>query len=315
MQTDVQRILAATDFSPHASLALMRAARLAHSAGAELDIVHVARDEALLPAAYASAGDAADEGALDRLYKAAADVRARFDVPVHVHLAYGKPHVEIAAHAASSRAGLVVLGARGERAVRDIFIGSTARRMQRGLRAPMLIVRHASLRHYTRVLVATDFSAASAVAARAAERLFPDAALHYLHVCSALFESRLETAGVTREGILGYRNQVILDAGRALDRFIRQHGLQARRASALVRHGYPPAGIKDAAAELGASVVVLGSRGKSRFEAGFLGSVSEHFVSGTSHDVLLVKPNDVHLGWPTRDRLASRDARAIALQP
>jgi nucleotide-binding universal stress UspA family protein len=76
--------------------------------------------------------------------------------------------------------------------------------------------------------------------------------------------------------------------------------VQARTASATVRHGYPPACLASTAAEIGASLVALGTKGKSRLEAGLLGSVSEQFVTATSHDVLLAKPDRVDVARPQR---------------
>jgi nucleotide-binding universal stress UspA family protein len=159
-------------------------------------------------------------------------------------------------------------------------------------------------------LVAIDFSPASAEAAYAAARLFPDAALHFLHVRNARFETRLSMAGVSGDAIRAYRNKALLEASRALDHFIRSNGLQSRRASSLVKQGYAPVCIKETATELGASVVAFGAKGKSRLEASVLGSVSEEFASGTGHDVLLVRA----IRRPSRhqrpDRLRQRDTEA-----
>ena len=296
MRIGLRRILVGTDFSRSAGQVLSRAGRLARLSGAELEVMHVATGERLGADAELLAGRGASSGAATAMAKlrlAALQIGERFAVPVHLHLAYGKPHVEIAARAVAINADLLVLGARGERALRDMLLGSTIQRMQRRLQTPLLIVRDGSLANYRRVLVAIDFSPASAEAAGAAARLFPGAALHFLHVCNVLFEGRLARAGVAEESIRSYRNQVLLDASRELDRFLREQGLQPRRSSASVRHGYPPACIKEAAADVGASLIALGTKGKSRFEAELLGSVSEQFVNATTHDVLLVKPAGV----------------------
>jgi len=215
-------------------------------------------------------------------------VQATFRVPVAAHLALGVPHARIAARADATGARLVVVGSQGQRSVRDMFIGSTAYELRRMLRVPLLIARNRSTRMYERVLVAIDFSGASAAAAHAAANLFPDAALHFLHVCSPLFESRLAMADSNVDASRIYRNQALLVAGRELDCFIRKNGLQRRRASSLVKHGYPPACIKQAAAELGASVVAFGTKSKSRL-ATLIASVGAEFLGGSGQDVLLAK--------------------------
>jgi nucleotide-binding universal stress UspA family protein len=188
-----------------------------------------------------------------------------------------------------------------------MFVGATAQRLRRMLRAPLLIARNRSARRYERALIAVDFNAASAQAAHAAASLFPDAALHFVHVRNALFEGRLSLAGVSAEAIRAYRNQALLEASRELDNFIRSNGLQSRRASSVVKLGYVPASVRETAAELGASVVAFGANGKSRLEANLLGSVSEEFSSGTGHDVLLARAMRTSSATERPDRVRKRD--------
>ncbi len=224
-----------------------------------------------------------------KLRATASEMRAKFDITVTTHLTRGTNHAEIAARAHATGACLVVLGAREERFVRDIFVGSTAQRLQWILRTPLLIARSRSARAYARVLVAIDFTKASVMAAHAAASLFPSATLHFLHVCTPMFESRLSMAGVGADEIRAYRNEAALRASYDLDEFIRANGLQSRRRASLVRHGHVAGCISDSAKEMGAWVVALGAKGKSRFQAGVLGSVSEKFMRGAGPDVLLAK--------------------------
>jgi nucleotide-binding universal stress UspA family protein len=286
------RILCATDFSTRALAATTRAGRLAQVPGGELELMHVIplRNAPVYRICgwEANRREVAAE-AMARLRAMAAEAQARFDVPVTVHVALGVAHAQIAARAESTRADLVVVGPHGDRAVRDVFVGSTAQHLRRPLQVPLLIARKRSTRKYERVLVAVDFSPASASAAHAAATLFPEAALHFLHVCNPLFEARLAMADAGGDAVRLYRNQALLNAGRELDSFIRGNGLQRRRASSLVRHGHAPACIREAASELAASVVAFGAKGKSRLESTILGSVSADFLSGTQHDALLVK--------------------------
>jgi nucleotide-binding universal stress UspA family protein len=152
---------------------------------------------------------------------------------------------------------------------------------------PLLIARNRATRKYVRALVAVDFSEASAEAALAAARLFPEAALHFLHVRNPLFEGHLSLAGVGADAIRAYRTEALFEAGRELDEFIRENGLQARRASSVVKRGHVTGRIKETATELGASLVVIGATGKSRLHANLMGSVSEEFARGNGPDVFL----------------------------
>lgn len=289
--TGVERILAATDFSRSAAIAVRRAVDLARTAHARLELMHVLPPEPTrwLQVRGAPGFDPARvrDDAMDRLRQAAAQIDAEHGLPVAPYLAQGKAHTEIAARAGAIGADLVVVGAHGEHFVLDMFVGTTAQRVQRLSAVPVLVVRQAPFNRYERVLVATDFSPASAAAARSALRFFPDAAFHLLHVFEAPFESRL---GLDDAAIEDYRRQAGDQARREIEVFVREAGLEGRVAPVKVRHGYAPTRIKERAAELDADLVVLGTQGKSWLAIGFLGSVSEHVTAESSSDVLLVRP-------------------------
>jgi nucleotide-binding universal stress UspA family protein len=295
MTRDVELILAATDFSRSAVLATRRAAHLARAAGARLELIHVIPAEpvltswAALRGALAPDPSSAKAHGMSQLRQAAAWINAEFSLTVEIHLAQGKAHAEIASRADEINADLVVLGAHGENFVLDVFVGTTAQRVQRRSSAPVLVVRQAPYGRYERVLIATDFSPASAEAARAAWRFFPGAMFHMLNVYQAAFESRLAFAGLDDPAIEEYRRRAGDQALQELESFARGAAFEDRP-SLRVRHGYAPARIKERAAELDADVIVLGTQGKSPLEVGFLGSVSEHVAAESSCDVLLVRP-------------------------
>lgn len=291
----MKAILAATDFSRAASMAVRRAAQLARAGGARLELVHVLPQE---PGAAswaelrgATAYDAARvrADAMGRLQRAAGRIGADLAAPPELHLAQGRAHVAIASRATATGADLVVVGAHGEHWVLDVFVGTTAQRVLRAVPVPVLIVRQAPIYRYEQLLIATDFSAASLAAARAARTLFAGATFHFLHVCEPQFEGALALAGASQTTIADRRQSVADEALRALERFVREAGFEEGGSSLRVRHGYPPARIKERAAELDVDAIVLGAQGKSRLEAGLLGSVSEHVAAETPCDVLLVK--------------------------
>lgn len=294
--TGVKIILAATDFSRSAAVAVRRAAQLAGTAGARLELMHVLPSEPIPTSWTAVRGvlgfdrARASDDAMGRLRRAAERIRGELALPAELHLAQGRAHTEIAARAAAIEADLVAVGAHGEHFVLDVFIGTTAQRVQRLSPIPVLVVRQAPFYRYEQVLIATDFSPASAVAARAALRFFPDATFHALHVFEAPLEGRLGYAGVDDAAIEDYRRQMGDQALQELGAFVREAGLEGRAASVRVRHGYPPTRIKERAAELDADLIVLGTQGKSWLEIGFLGSVSEHVAAESFSDVLLVRP-------------------------
>lgn len=292
---DMKTILAATDFSRAAAVAVRRAAQLAQATGATLELIHVRPPEPS-PASWTALRGAlgldaarASEDAAGRLQRVAGRAGADLAAPVALHLAEGRAHAAIADRALAIGADLVVVGAHGEHFVLDVFVGTTAQRVLRASLAPVLVVRQAPIYRYEQVLIATDFSAGSLAAARAARRLFPGATFHFLHVCEPLLEGALARSGASQATIEDRRERAAGDALRALEDFAREAGFEDGAASIRAPHGYPPARIKERANELDMDVIVIGAQGKSRLEAGLLGSVSEHVAAETRCDVLLVK--------------------------
>lgn len=289
----VKMILAATDFSRSAAIAVRRAVDLTRAASARLELMHVLPPEPT-PTSWTAFRDVlgfdsagVSDDAMGRLRRAAHRIDAEHALPVELHLAEGRAHAEIAARASAIGADLVVIGAHGEHFVLDVFVGTTAQRVQRLSTVPVLVVRQAPFDRYEKVLIATDFSPASVAAAGAALRFFPDATFHVFHAFETAFESRL---AMNHASLENYRRQVHDQARRELEAFVREAGLDGRTASVQVRHGYAPMRIKERAADLDADLVVLGTQGKSWLAIGFLGSVSEHVAAESSSDILLVRP-------------------------
>lgn len=104
------------------------------------------------------------------------------NVSAHAHLAKGRPYVEIAARAAEIGADLIVIGAHGENALVDLFVGSTARRVLRASSLPVLLVKQTLPFPYESILLPTDFSAAAREAAIFARQVFHNTRLTLLHV-------------------------------------------------------------------------------------------------------------------------------------
>ena len=132
----LKRVLAATDFSPFSRHAVERAAFIASSVGAELDLLHVLSLAPLqdleqlmadLPPGFA---DTVIAAARAELQAVADDLAARHGVNVTCRMACGPLLATLHAESVASQADLLVLGARGESGVfRNMVLGTTAARM------------------------------------------------------------------------------------------------------------------------------------------------------------------------------------------
>jgi nucleotide-binding universal stress UspA family protein len=125
-------VLWATDFSRDATRALAYAQSIRARSAADLVLVHVVAAEAM-------------DADRERAHEAERRLR-EIGYPLPGHgveriVAVGRPPSEILRIARERKAGLVVMGAQGPRALRSILFGSTSRRVVRDAPCPVLTVR------------------------------------------------------------------------------------------------------------------------------------------------------------------------------
>jgi nucleotide-binding universal stress UspA family protein len=197
---------------------------------------------------------------------------------------------ELVAQAASLGAELVVLGARGEGFLRHLVLGTTAERLLRKLERPVLVVRQMPYDGYRRVLVAVDFSAASAEALRLASVVAPSAERVLVHAYDLPFEGKLHFAGVDDAAIHAYRRRAEREALDRLEAFAREAGLEAGDTRLLVGRGDPSRVVIERQQDEGCDLIVVGKRGKGLVEELLLGSVTKHVLAECTTDVLVAVP-------------------------
>lgn len=284
------RILAATDFSPAADRAVLRAAFVAGQLGAELTLLHVVPPLALYPGmaigppdeTYAATGERA---AGERLDAQAQILREHYALTVRTAQRIGRAYRQIADYAESMNADLVVVGARGENTLARLLLGSTAWRLLRVRKGPVLVVRSAPVEAYRRLLAAVDFSPDSRAALAWAARLAADDHLDALHALPAEDEGRLREAGLDSEAIRQRQAEMRAIAENLMAKLLADLSVQA---TGHVETG-PAAGvILERAAEWRAGLTVLGRHGAGGLEEWLLGSVSKDVAQAADCDVLLV---------------------------
>lgn len=133
-----------------------------------------------------------------------------------------------------------------------------------------------------RVLAATDFSKASAVALTFAARLAAHcrAELHVVHV-----QDPLLTAAAGARGF-----DLVDETRHELEHFVRAAGLQAQEIRLHVVTGSAAAAVCDVGARERADVIVVGTHGMSGAEHVVFGSVAEGVIRRANTSVLVVPP-------------------------
>lgn len=289
MSPTILRIIAATDFSAAAGVAMERAARLAHAHAAELLLVHALDRAGWLgldgPGVdlerVRRACDAALEGERTRL-------GALHGGSIRTAVLDAALHRALPSLLDDLPAELLVVGASGASQWPHALLGSTADRVLRAQLLPVLTVRGTSGIDYRRVALATDFSAAALNAARFGLALAPQATALLLHAGQAEFASTLAFAGVSPEQQEDYRRQAAQSAIRDLEAFADRLGEPGGRAIPALREGHPARVLADFVDEASIDLLVLGAESKSGIERGLLGSVSSHAANSLAIDVLVV---------------------------
>jgi len=282
-------ILAATDFSPRAELAIKRAAFLARSNQHRLDLVHVVdpdRPRALIDA----------EAGLSRelLERQGERLREEFDVPVGIHLFEAEPSAGIAEALDQLEPQLLVLGAYRQRWFQHTFIGTTAERSIRASGKPVLIVNRDARDDYAHIVVAVDLSEASAHALKTtlALRLQARAMLSVAHLFTAPGVGSITMASASQREIEQHVADEQALATRDLDRFLEKN--PPGRVQRIVRHlnSTPAEAIEKVADELGADLLVMGAGpglGRSRRS---LGGTTLELLARGRRDMLVVPALD-----------------------
>lgn len=288
-------ILAATDFSAAADRALERAVQLAKAHNARLELVHTFDSAPVMPA-WGDPGGGAwigekmfMDGVRDQLAQVRASLTREHQIEINANLEVGPAHRQIARQAAASNADLVVIGASGSSGLVQRLLGSTAQNVVRSSSVPVLVVRLPGGKAYTNTVAATDFSDDAMAAAQMALQLAPGSNLHVLHAFESIFDNDLARVAMQHDEL---ERMQIRDRDHAAEQLdgIRRHLGEANAQAKLhttLRDGNPDQQIDAFLGEVNGELLALGAHGKTRWEAGLLGSTTQHAVSHAPCDVLV----------------------------
>jgi nucleotide-binding universal stress UspA family protein len=256
-----ERIVVATDHSDAGKVAVRSAARMAAAFGAEVTLLHVqaplivpeVSSEALL--ALQRQEQQTNEARLATLRKAElGGLPGKTKVLVH-------PSVAAAIVDEAAAADLCVVGTHGKKGVKRLVVGSVAERVVRHAPCDVMVARSSPVGP---IVAGTDFSAGALTAVETARTL-----------AGVLF-SRLVVAHVL--DVAPEVGRTRRDAQAAMNEFFDEY-LAGARASAEVVEG------DDAAEDLAAfasgrsaSLLVVGTHGKTALARFFIGSVAEKVV-------------------------------------
>lgn len=143
---ELKRILVATDFSAHASVALRHAAGLAKAFQSELILLHVV-EPADMMTQLPPIGESYFSPALIQAQEDYARQQGEEAVkhcgysPTRFVIRQGSPFLEILAAAKEENADLLVVGTHGRGVISHMLMGSVAEKVVRKAICPVLVVR------------------------------------------------------------------------------------------------------------------------------------------------------------------------------
>lgn len=292
--TKPKHVLAVTDFSEASDEALRQANGYARIADAKLTVLHVVPDwmraNPLIPDGSPRETDnevQMEQRALDDLAARVKEHTGRFGADVDVAVRSGAADVAVVRYAEQTGVDLVVVGATGRTGLARLLLGSTAERVVRHAHCSVLVARTSPAANH--VLVATDLSEAAFPAVERAklEAELRGASLHLLHVMDF---SSLGWAAAA--GPLGGFSVPIPAAQMADMRRLAEDALQGLggpKATVHVVEGSPKRGIVATAESLPASLVVVGTHGRTGLARMALGSVAEAVARVAHSSVLVVR--------------------------
>jgi nucleotide-binding universal stress UspA family protein len=285
-----KRILVATDFSAGAARAVARAARIAAESGARLDILHASGSLSRRMLSSLGLGRSVaqeHEAQVARGMEAAAELARGHGAEPHLHTRKESPVAAIEAFLDRAAVDLLVLGARGERDLRQVVIGSTAERLvERGL-CTTLVVRRPARAPYRNVLAGVASGSAAAGVIERAAALGPDAFVHVLHAYEPPFEAKLRSYGVDEGALRQHRQDAKRRAQQALGELVRSSDVPSAQLDVVLRRGHPVKVIVRTAERLNCDIIVMG-RKEATVDAYLLGSVTKQVMRTTTLDVLVV---------------------------
>lgn len=223
------------------------------------------------------------------------EIAASFTRPTpRCEIRVGKPHEQIAELAASTKADLVVIGPHGDRLRTSNFLGTSADRVIRTSRVPILVATAPPAGRPRRLLVPVDDAEITTTVLAWAHDLAQafDADVTLLHVWSnAEYSHVASMAHATSGSEAKAREEIEKDLREAGVRWLDElasMGIDRSRVTATVTHGNAGEVVLETAERTHADLIVMGRRGSGLVAATLLGSTLRTVLAGARCPVLVV---------------------------
>ena len=293
------KILLATDGSQEAQTAATTAINVANSTHSELHLLTVGSGSPSYDVRIPEVAEELRRQAQQILDEQVKKIEQSGGEVAKVHLRLAEHHPgfehhpsdDVVREAEAIGAGLIVVGSRGRGGLRRALMGSVSDSVVRHAHCTVMVVRGDPVAFPTKILVATDASEeahlAATTAADVAERTGSE--LHLVHVGKV--NTRGAYSGVEVGPLPGiHQGELDRQAGGLFEAKVeRMESSGTKVAGSHLRRGRADEEIVVSTEEIGADLVVMGSRGLGGIRRALLGSVSDSVVRHAHCPVMVVR--------------------------
>ncbi len=291
----LHHVIAAIDFTASCRIALREAVHRASLDGATLTVVHVMDEFLVHELKKALSTDQATVRAewLERLKKFVDD--AEVTAAVNAEVRIGNPFTELVESCREHSADLLVMGAKGSRN-EPHRIGVITAKCVRKAPVDVLVVREDAQGPFQRIVACVDFSENSAKAVQCALHVAQQdgGSLDCLHVFQSALAMSLDYGGFAPSLPATYDPQAVENWRKELASFLEPLTQDAGSVT-VSQHVTERVNIREAildhVSEVQATLVVLGTNGKTGLREMLIGTTAEKIVQHAPCSILAVKPD------------------------
>lgn len=197
---------------------------------------------------------------------------------------HGKVPEAICKTADNMGANLIVLGAARHNNLTDFFLGTAVDYIVRHTELPVLVVKEKPRHDYKHIMVAADFSKASANAVKQVIDLFPSARITVAHAYHAAYGAWLDPDSIAAAAKKSAeRDMAAFIKGLQLPPEVTDHIEQT------LIEGELHQSIYDAINDLEVDLLALGTHGRSGFVHATIGSRAAEMLGWAPSDVLMIR--------------------------
>ncbi|HEU4652382.1 MAG TPA: universal stress protein [Steroidobacteraceae bacterium] len=279
-----RRVLCASDLNPRSRAALQRAALVAQQMDAALVIVHA------VPHSHSERElRSRCNRAYVRLLTHAEEVLGSSAESLNILVRSGDALDVISQAATEWNADLVVLAAPEPRRL-DGITGTTAERIVRSTKRPVLVVHGSAQAHYRNVALAVDMSRASMPMVRRAVAfgVIDDADTAVVHAFEPPYHTLMHSSGIAPDQIERYKDGWTEELKSQLGATLAKSGVALSRARLVVRAVPAMTAIQDTLSDAATELLIIGASRWFFLKRLLIGSVADRLLRSVTCDVMVI---------------------------